>query len=566
MPVSRLTTEGLAPQVSAVYGQAEVRLLQLMAKSLAAGVESPSWAEDKLRELQLFRRRADKVVRQATEQAVGAVQDVTVTAYLRGAAAGQGDVDMAGIRLDTPPRQAERAVEALVRAQAGTLEDVGLRVVRSTDDAYRQAVARAVGGGLSGAATRLQDAQVALDDLARRGVTGFVDTAGRRWGLEAYVDMATRTTTAQAAVAGHLDRLEDAGIQLVVVSNSSRECELCRPWEGKVLSRGPVDVLQTNVRTGTLERVAVDGTVQDAIRGGLMHPNCTHNLTGYVHGATTRGDADSNPGGYAEKQQQRHMERKVREWKRREAAAMTPEAQRKAQAKVRDWQARIRDHVDATGLPRKRNRESFDTRGPRTPAAPAIDQVPLERLDLELIEAEMADLMAANDYGPRFERLGAELDRRDQEAAAPPPVTLPDKPDPLAEQAALNRLLYGDSEVGDLTASRPRTAADREGELRDQYDAWVHTQWLRAEEECRGVMLSKAGERAFARGEFETIDLFTRKRTSLEFASEELQRWFAEPGNQRMSFPEFRAGIVDDKRAREANRRRQNRGYESEFG
>jgi len=564
MPVSRLTTEGLADDVAAVYGRAEVRLLELMAKHLQAGADSPAWAEAKLQELQMFRKRASKIMRETTQQAVGAVEDVTVTAYLRGTAAGQGDAALAGIRVDKPPRQAERAVEALVRAQAGQLESVGLLVVRGADDTYRQAVARAAGGTLTGAATRLLDAQVALDDLARRGVTGFTDKAGRRWGLESYVDMATRTTTAQAAVAGHLDRLEDAGMHLVIVSNSSRECDLCRPWEGKVLSWGPVDVVQTNARTGVLEVVPVDGTVQEAISAGLMHPNCTHNLSGYVHGATRRDDADSNPAGYAEKQQQRAMERKVREWKRREAAAMTPEAKRKAQAKVRDWQSRIRDHVATTGLPRKPARESFDTRAPRAAGPTPAGRVPLESMDLELLDREMFDLMAANDYGPRFEQIAAELDRRDQAKA--PEVVLPDKPDPLAEQAALNRIMYGDAPEVDLTQRRERSPKDREKELRSEYDAWVHTQWLRAEEECSGVLLSKAGTLAFQRGEFETIDLFTRKRTSLQFASEELQRWFAEPGNQRMSYPEFRAGIVDDKAGREADRRRRNRGFESEFG
>lgn len=360
MPVSRLTAEGLSDEVAAVYGRAEVRLLQLIAKHLAAGADSPEWAEAKLRELQLFRRRAARIMQAATAEAVGLVSEVTVTAYLRGAAAGQGDVDDADLDADdVPPRQAERAVEALVRAQVGVLEDVGLQVVRSVDDMYRRVVAQASAGTLTGAATRLQDAQQALDQFARRGIAGFVDTAGKNWSLQSYTEMATRTTTAQAAVAGHLDRLEDAGMTLVVVSNSSRECELCRPWEGKVLSRGPLEVLQRNARTGSLERVKVDGTLQDAIRAGLMHPNCTHNLSGYVHGATKRDDATANADGYAEKQQQRAMERHVREWKRREAAAMTHEAKRKAQAKVRDWQARIKDHAAATGLPRKRNRESL---------------------------------------------------------------------------------------------------------------------------------------------------------------------------------------------------------------
>jgi hypothetical protein len=359
MPVSRHTSAGLSDQVTAVYARAELRLLQQVAKHLGAGHGAPDWADAKMAELQMFRRRAEGIVAAATAEGVAASGEAVERGYRRGTAAGQGDLDAAGLRFAAPTRQAERAVEALVRAQAGQLETVGWTVLRSTEDAYRAAVADAVAGTLSGAQTRLQDAQAALDTLARRGITGFTDARGRRWALGSYVEMATRTATAQAAVTGHLDRLEDAGINLVLVSTSPRECELCRPWEGKILSRGPHASLQENAATGRHELVVVDGTVEEATGAGLFHPNCTHNLSAYIHGATVAGDSAPNPEGYAAQQRQRAMERKVREWKRREAVALTPEAQRLARGKVRGWQSAIRDHVEVHALPRKRNRESL---------------------------------------------------------------------------------------------------------------------------------------------------------------------------------------------------------------
>lgn len=359
MPVSRMTSEGLAERVAASYADVEIRLLQMIGTRLAAGIESPQWAEVKLAELQVFRRRAMALAAQARGEATVQLVQAMTTAYLRGVAAGQVEADGLGIDMDAPPPQAERAVAALLAAQTEALEAMDLQVVRSAVDAYRDVVVKASAGTLTGATTRLQDAQHALNQLGSRGLTGFVDRKGRQWGLSTYVEMATRSTTAQAAVNGHLDRMEEAGISLFIVSNSSRECETCRPWEGKVLARGPVSATIRNAVTGKLERVRVDGTVREATSAGLFHPNCTHNLSGYVHGATKRGDADSNPGGYAERQEQRAMERKVREWKRREAVAVTPEAQRQARAKVREWQGRITAHTAATGLTRKRNRESL---------------------------------------------------------------------------------------------------------------------------------------------------------------------------------------------------------------
>lgn len=358
MPVSRVTTEGLADKVAGIYGSLEVRLLRMIAEHLAAGRESPTWLEDKLAEVQMMRHRVAREASVAEQEAIAQVVTALRTAYLRGAAEGQGDLDHLHVETDAPPRHAERAILALVRAEQQRFAGLSVQIARAVGDAYADVIHRAAAGTLTGATTRLQDAQHALDELARRGIGAFVDKSGRRWGLRSYVEMATRTVTAQAAVQGHLDRLEDAGLPLVIVSDSTRECPKCRPWEGKVLARGPVSALLPNAVTGKLERVPVDGTVDEAVRAGLMHPNCTHNLSAFIPGATSRG-ATANPKGYAEKVEQRRLERQVRAWKQREAVAVTPEAKRAARAKVRAWQGELSAHVDATGLPRKRNRESL---------------------------------------------------------------------------------------------------------------------------------------------------------------------------------------------------------------
>jgi hypothetical protein len=359
MPVSRRDAENLAQTVAGVYRDAELRLLRLIADHLAAGADSPHWAEVKLAELQVFRRRAAAVVKAARAEAVGELVRVLEQAYLRGTATAQRDLERLGRELDAPVVLAERAVAALAAAQTEALAGLDLPVLRSVEDIYRKAVARAVAGTITGSTTRLQDAQHALDFLTKRGVDAFTDKAGRRWALSSYVEMATRSATAQAVVQGHLDRLEQAGIPLVVVSNSPRECPTCRPWEGKVLSRGPVPAITGDAVTGKSIRVRVDGTVEEATRAGLFHPNCTHNLSAYIPGATKLGDATENAAGYEAQQRQRVLERHVREWKRREAVALTPEAKRKAAARVKGWQGELRKHVAAHDLPRKRNRESL---------------------------------------------------------------------------------------------------------------------------------------------------------------------------------------------------------------
>ncbi|MBL1100137.1 hypothetical protein JK363_26385 [Streptomyces sp. 205] len=91
--------------------------------------------------------------------------------------------------------------------------------------------------------------------------------------------------------------------------------------------------------------------------------NCRHSLSAYLPGVTTRPQAPPHPRGatYEDTQQQRYLERQVRAWKRRQAAALDEAARRRAGARVRDYQARIRELTDAKGLPRKRQREQISS-------------------------------------------------------------------------------------------------------------------------------------------------------------------------------------------------------------
>ena len=68
-----------------------------------------------------------------------------------------------------------------------------------------------------------------------------------------------------------------------------------------------------------------------------------------------KGDPDL----YAARQQQRYLERGVREWKRREAASLDDLAAGKARAHVREWQGRLREHVAANDLKRLYYREQI---------------------------------------------------------------------------------------------------------------------------------------------------------------------------------------------------------------
>lgn len=266
-------------------------------------------------------------------------------AHQRGVAAAKVTV-RGGIATTLARVDSEAATRALARVLSGRLAETDLRVLRAVDDIYRQAVGRATMQGLAGSLTRRQAAQAALDQLAGRGITGFIDRTGRAWNLASYTEMATRTAIHNAERQGVMDGVRAAGRDLVVVSGSPGSCPLCTPWEGEVLS--------------------LDGatpgypTLSDAERDGLFHPSCRHTLAPYVEGLTRTDDTQAgDPDRYAAEQQQRSLERGIRYWKTREAVAMDEVSAAKARRKVREWQGRLRGHVAEHDLPRLRYREQI---------------------------------------------------------------------------------------------------------------------------------------------------------------------------------------------------------------
>lgn len=366
MPVSPTLAANLAGTVLDLYLDAEHALLRRIARSLNDGIDAPAWAESQLLRVQTYRAQAARVLTRLERTGAQAVGDAVQSAFNRGQAsalADLGDLDPAGPVPLSRVLPGSRAVEALAAQTVTAVQATHGRILRSTTDIYREVVAQTAARTLTGAETRRETAQAVLDRFAARGVTGFVDRAGRNWDLASYAEMAVRSSTAKAAVAGHTSRLQASGHDLVVVSDSPQECELCRPWEGKILSLSGdvVGVIEREHATddGRAVRVDVAGTLADAEDEGLFHPGCTHSISAYFPGVTEAPTDTENPQGDADRQRLRALERQVRAAKRTEAVALDDAAARAAAAKVRDRQAAIRDHVANSTAKRQPQREQI---------------------------------------------------------------------------------------------------------------------------------------------------------------------------------------------------------------
>lgn len=344
--------EAAAKATADLYGDATADLIRIVARRLARSITDDGWATAKLLELLQLRADAEQVIARLQGAVVDTVADGIETAAAQGARAAATELQLTA---PLATRVNTAAVEALARQTVGDLTGMHTQILRSVDDVYRRSVE--AGRVVTGAATRRQAAQRMLDNFAHRGVTGFTTTRADgvvvRWTAESYAEMATRTAAGRAQVQGSLDQYVADDRNFVIVSDAPQECERCRPYEGKGLSLNGEGV------GTTVGGIRIVDTFRGAQSKGLLHASCRHRVNPIIPGLTRPMKHTADPEGDALRQEQRRLERGVREWKRVEAAALDDQARARARAKVREWQGRLKTHVDTNNLKRQRSREQI---------------------------------------------------------------------------------------------------------------------------------------------------------------------------------------------------------------
>lgn len=173
------------------------------------------------------------------------------------------------------------AVQALQDSITGRLRASRQQLGRSVDDLYARAGRRAAMHALLGSSGSPRTARKRMmQDLFKdpqikrtvmRGGAGFIDSAGRRWQLVDYCDMAVRTVTREAVVQGAITRMTSHGINLARVTRHNNPCEVCRPWEGRLVS--------LDGQTAEYEGEAVASLSSLPGSGPPFHPRCRHTIS-----------------------------------------------------------------------------------------------------------------------------------------------------------------------------------------------------------------------------------------------------------------------------------------------
>lgn len=377
MGISRREQEKMAAEIRRIYERAELQIIVDVARRLKDGIKAADWQAQKLGQLEALRRDVQKRLKEPGNITPDMIKEFIETAYKNGGASVvedlQNEIDKAieggkdpteideiktalfgdkpvpenfNFQTDVTPETFmainTEAVAALAGATTKAITDRHMQIVRQVEDVYRNVIANVVGFTVTGSQTRLEIAQRAYNHFIEHGVATF-EAGNRSYDIATYTEMATRTAVGQAAIQGHLDQAENMDMDLQAVSDHPEECDLCRPWEGEVLSASGDS--------------AEYPSLQEAMADGLFHPRCGHRLHAYIPGLSELPKHTEDEDGAEEREWHRYLERGVRKWKKREAGAMTDDERKKAKAKVAEWQNRVKEFTEEKGRRRKRERE-----------------------------------------------------------------------------------------------------------------------------------------------------------------------------------------------------------------
>ena len=318
----------------------------------------------------------------------------------------------AGIPIVAPNQM--RAFQLYYQQAADKLNLVNTVMLESTQQAYQACVSDVVAGielsermnatqialdvatgeTVTGVSSWNQSLRHAMDRLKDRGITGFIDHAGHRWSAEAYVAMDIRTTVFNTGRAAVWETNQNFGNDLYIVSYHDGARPLCFPWQNKVISstnsaRTVVDL------DGNEIQVYAQSETSYGEAAGLFGINCKHYPSPFIPGVSVLYDQGNilpekeNEKIYEQTQQQRGLERKLREEKRdllMAKAQGAPDEEIKAlRAKCRETSNDIDTFCEETGLPRRQNREGVYTKRD-FPDADKYDVSEFERTQKEEIE------------------------------------------------------------------------------------------------------------------------------------------------------------------------------------
>ena len=329
--------EQLEFPVVRLYMDCEDRLLQIICKRLSSGADftgkNLDWNLKKLNDMGGLTRDAVKAISQTSQRAKNLVAEIIEKSAITA-------LESDGINNEVTDG-VRRSIEGLVAQAESSMNIVNTTMLAGAQDSYGEILAvlnnerniimnRYAVDTTIGVTNFRNSVASAVRELAENGITAYEDKSGRRWSPEAYVSMDLRTTTANATRQAVQAQGKDFGMDVILVSSHAGARPLCAKFQGRCFSMSNRSGTITDARGKKYDYEPISVTGYNPASGtniepaGLFGINCRHTFR-YIEEGTfisretptqTKEQIAENNRQYALSQEQRALEREIRNWTR----------------------------------------------------------------------------------------------------------------------------------------------------------------------------------------------------------------------------------------------------------
>lgn len=354
--------------VTDIYRELEKEVFEMIAKRLKTSKNITKdtvlqWQVEKMNQLRLVNNDTIKALSKTTgiaekeiRKAIKETGVVTIESV---------DHELKDIYDTLPtPSHIDRVLETFVTGAFGDYDNyinqslIDTNYGRGTvSTMYRKIIEQTTAKVLAGTKTVNQAVTETIVEWSNSGLrTGFIDRGGNVWNLERYVESVIRTTANNVYNDLRMERMQEYGLDLVLVSSLPDPREICSHIQGKV---------------ATLKRPEENDTGYPSIYdfgygtpAGIRGINCRHMFFPFIEGVN-----ENNQPQYSDaevernrelRQKHRYYERQIRKAKQSLNIAKTTGDEvsiLRFKKLVRNRQARIREFINESGRTRQYDRE-----------------------------------------------------------------------------------------------------------------------------------------------------------------------------------------------------------------
>ena len=366
--------DALVEPIMSLYTDYETSVIEDIARRLKnLDFASAAWQVQRLTESGALYKDVVKKLSHLTGKSEANIKEILKQAGVKAIKFDDAIYKAAGLNplpLNMSPAMAQALKAALIKTN-GVINNLTMTTAINAQQSFIKAADLAYYQVSTGAMSYDQAIHAAVKKMAADGLSVVDYASGHRDRIDVAMRRAVLTGVAQTANTLQMTRAEEMGSDLVAVSahigarNTGTGPENHASWQGKIYSRSgkhpkyPDFVKSTGYGTGE----------------GLGGWNCRHSFYPFFEGVSENAYSkaevkelnkkkvtyqDKQMDMYQATQYQREIERRIRFWKRQEAALKAAGLDAsKETAKVKEWQATMRDFIAQTGLDRQSVREQI---------------------------------------------------------------------------------------------------------------------------------------------------------------------------------------------------------------